>query len=141
GAVVARDGLADRARHLRSCRADQERESRSLVVVTAGEGRKVCAAAPRATLSEHFRSAPQGAEVGADAAGVLADVALADAAEGTDVDAAARTLRLDANHDVVLEAEEARGVGGLDASVCGRGGDDLPALGPRRRQGALEGAR
>src|SRR5258705_11967677 len=96
----------------------------------------------RASFSPNMSgSAPQGAQVGADAAGVLADVALADAAEGPDVHAAARPLRLDAHDHVVLEAEEARGVGGLDASVRGRGGHDLPALSTRRLQRALEGAR
>src|SRR6185295_11351125 len=65
---------------------------------------------PEAGASGHLR------EEFAHAARVRAEIALAHARDAAHVDAAARALGAHADHDVVLEAEPARGVGGLDAA-------------------------
>jgi hypothetical protein len=77
-------------------------------------------------------------QVVAHALRVDAEVAAADAREGAHVDAAAGTLRGDADDDVVLEAEQQRRRGGLDAHLRRRDGDDVPAHRTRDALRALE---
>ena len=66
---------------------------------------------------------------GADPRRVGAEIALADARRGTHVDDRAAGGGSDTHHDVVDEAEEARGVGGFEAPVGLVDADDLPAQG------------
>src|SRR5262249_9079485 len=83
---------------------------------------------------------PQGGAGRARSRGVGAEVALADAGDRADVDAAAIERRSDPHDDVVLESEPPRGGGGLEATFGGRSGDDLPAQGARGGLALREGA-
>src|ERR1700733_6563135 len=62
----------------------------------------------------------------ADTPRVDAEIGLADAALGADVDAAAGALGADAYHDVVVEAEPLAGGDGFQAPVGRRARDDVP---------------
>src|SRR5260370_17576420 len=69
----------------------------------------------------------------ADAPRVDAEIGLADAALGADVDAAARALGADAHHDVVVEAEPLAGCDGLQAPG-GRRAPHTAPVHPRRHR-------
>src|SRR2546428_6290297 len=88
----------------------------------AAAARRASARAARPTL------AAEGVEEPPDPPRVGPHVPAAHAAHRAHVHAAARALRTDADDHVVLEAEPARGVRGLDPSLGGHRRHHLPAL-------------
>src|SRR5204862_4050955 len=101
-------------------------------VGAAAAARRASARSPRPTL------AAEGVEEPPDPPRIGPHVPAAHAAHRAHVHAAARALRTDADDHVVLEAEPARGVRGLDPSLGGHRGHDLPALFLRGVERAVE---
>src|SRR5262249_57017394 len=91
---------------------------------------------PRAAL---FPFADGGQE-GADATGVHAEIAPAQARGRSHVDPAALRRGAHTHHDVVGEAEPLRAGAGLEPALRGRRGHDAPSEGTGRRLDAGEGA-